>query len=95
MPYAPDKARINGNGARGMSAAIQAEYDSLNHLGAEIVENGWEAETVAWRDEMKKECKRHHDSEVTHYNFLREMVEKWADFVDAKKDAAKLTPSQP
>lgn len=90
MAYAPNKQRINGNRARGMSAAIQAEYDNLNHLGQEILNEGWEAETVEMRDEMIKECKRHHASEVKHYNFLRAMVERQMQFIDEKM--AQKTP---
>lgn len=89
MPYAPDKARINGNGARGIAYAIQAEYDSLNFLGAEIIGNGWEADTADMRDEMAKECKRHHASEMQHYNFLRDMVDRQEKFINDKKAQQK------
>ncbi len=84
MPYAPDKQRINGNGARGIAAAIQAEYDSLNFLGDEIVKNGWASETLDMRDEMIKECDRHHASEMQHYEFLRKMVRRQLEFIDNK-----------
>lgn len=87
MPYAPDKARINGNGARGIAAAIQAEYDSLNHLGDEIVNKGWEAETIAMRDAMAIECDRHHGSEMQHYDFIRKMVKQFAAFIDGHTPA--------
>lgn len=84
MPYGPDKIIINGNGSRGMAGAIQAEFDSLKHLGAEIVENGWEAETASMRDDMQVACDKHHDADMEYYNSLRKMVKRMAKFIDDK-----------
>ena len=94
MPFAPDKIIINSNETKGLNSLIDHEYESLNHLGEEIEDNGWEQDTEAFRDEMTVLCDRHYDAEMEYYQGLRELRQRLSRWVDDqhKKGGAPHRP---
>lgn len=84
MPLARNKLLLNSRTTKGMHKAINEQYESLDDLTAEILNNGWINETGQFRDEMKKACAEHDAADEKYYQFLKDLAARMSDWVDKK-----------
>ena len=92
MPFAIDKIIVNGNETDGTNKLIGSEYDSLNHLGAEIEENGWAAETAGVQAELEKLCAAHYQAQMDYYHGLRAIRFRLSAWVNDKLKGGNSQP---
>lgn len=84
MPGLIDKVIINNNSIKGMNAAIAAEFDSMQSLGKEIIDNQLLKAAEPIKDKLKKACEEYDAAQLKFLSCQRACIAEMAKLIDDK-----------
>jgi hypothetical protein len=82
MPGIVDKVIINDNSIKGMNAAIDAEFETMRLLGAEIIKHGQLKTAEPIHDKLKQGCEEYDKAQLAFLACQRECIKEMAEVID-------------